>query len=86
MSAISASSGAEVDFIVETDTGPYPVEVKFGAAPKTEPIAMRNFKSLYSAARPGLIVSRDTLAIPSRLGNDGPLVIPAFLIDFFSFK
>ena len=80
------ASGAEVDFIVETDMGPYPVEVKFGAAPKSEPVAMRNFRSMYSAARPGLIVSRDTLAIPSQLGSDGPLVIPAYLIDLFSFE
>ena len=68
--------GAEVDFIVETDTGTLPIEVKFTAAKPNETIAMRNFRAAYPGARRGMIVSRDVVA------DDGATVVPAFLVDF----
>jgi len=70
------SGGAEVDFIVDTDSGPLPVEVKFTASKPSEPVAMRNFRAAYPEARRGLIVSRDTI------GVDGIPVVPAYLMDF----
>lgn len=76
------ASGAEVDFIVEADGGPLPIEVKFGAVPKAEPVQMRNFRGTYKGALPGIIVSRDKLAIPPI--SDGPAVLPAYLLDFVS--
>lgn len=68
--------GAEVDFIVDTDSGPLPVEVKFTASKPSEPVAMRNFRAAYPEARQGLIVSRDVI------GVDGVPVVPAYLVDF----
>jgi len=70
--------GAEVDFIVDTETGALPVEFKFTAAKPTEPVAMRNFRAAYTEARKGIIVSRDTIS------NDGTVVIPAYLLDFLT--
>ena len=70
--------GAEVDFIVDTETGALPVEVKFTAAKPTEPVAMRNFRAAYTEARKGIIISRDTIS------NDGTVVIPAYLLDFLT--
>jgi len=68
--------GAEVDFIVDTDSGPLPVEVKFTASKPSEPIAMRNFRADYPESRKGLIVSRDAIE------DEGALVLPAYLLDF----
>ncbi len=68
--------GAEVDFIVNTDTGPLPVEVKFTASKLSEPVAMRNFRAAYPDARRGLIVSRDFV------GEAAVPIVPAYLLDF----
>lgn len=70
--------GAEVDFIVDTETGTLPVEVKFTAAKPTEPVAMRNFRAAYTEAKKGIIISRDTIS------DDGAAVIPAYLLDFLT--
>jgi predicted AAA+ superfamily ATPase len=70
------AGGAEVDFIVDTDAGPLPVEVKFTASKPSEPVVMRNFRAAYPEARPGLIVSRDYC------GNDALPILPAYLLDF----
>jgi hypothetical protein len=70
------SGGAEVDFIVDTDSGPLPVEVKFTASKPSEPVAMRNFRAAYPESRRGLIVSRDCI------GGDGVPIVPAYLFDF----
>jgi len=70
------SGGAEVDFIVDTDSGPLPVEVKFTASKPSEPVAMRNFRAAYPEARKGLIVSRDFI------GGDELPIVPAYLLDF----
>lgn len=70
--------GAEVDFIVDTDEGPLPVEVKFTASTPSEPVAMRNFRTNYPQARPGLIISRDVTH------EDGALAVPAYLVDFLA--
>ncbi len=80
------SSGAEVDFIVETDSGLLPVEVKFSAASTSEPVAMRNFRAQYEGARPGLIISRDTVGNPLPPGIGGPAVVPAYLVDFLQYR
>jgi hypothetical protein len=87
-----SASGAEVDFIVETDSGPLPVEVKFSSATVSEPVAMRNFKSQYPQTLPGLIISRDSVgAVAGRTGTGdtratagigSPAVVPAYLVDF----
>lgn len=76
------ASGAEVDFIVETDSGLLPVEVKFGAAPKSEPVAMRNFRAQYPQSRSGIIITRDALSIPMPPDSGRPACIPAYLLDF----
>lgn len=68
--------GAEVDFIVDTDTGPLPVEVKFTASKPSEPVAMRNFRAAYPEARRGLILSRDCIE------EGGVPTVPAYLLDF----
>lgn len=70
------TGGAEIDFIVDTDQGPLPIEVKFSAAMPTEPVALRNFRSTYPDARHGIIVSRDMVAY-----QDATL-IPAYVMDF----
>lgn len=75
-------SGAEIDFIMETDIGILPIEVKFTSARPTEPLAMRNFKTGHSAALPGLVISRDSISIPESAAS--PLVIPAYLLDFIA--
>lgn len=71
-----SSGGAEVDFIVETDTGPLPVEVKFTASKPSESVAMCNFRAAYPEARRGLIVSRDYC------GQGELPIVPAYLLDF----
>ncbi|MFZ2635239.1 MAG: ATP-binding protein [Rectinemataceae bacterium] len=79
------SSGAEVDFIIETDSGLAPVEVKFSTASPSEPVAMRNFRAQYKEARPGLIVSRDTIGDSPAQGSGRPMIVPAYLVDFLDF-
>ena len=70
------TGGAEIDFIVETNRGPLPIEVKFSAATSTEPVALRNFRSTYPDARQGIIVSRDAIS------SKGVPLIPAYVMDF----
>jgi len=70
-------SGAKVNFIVETNHSLMPVEVKFGVLPKSEPVPMRNFRTLYKEALPGLIVSRDTLAFHPHQKSGSPRILPA---------
>jgi hypothetical protein len=70
------AGGAEVDFIVDTDDGPLPVEVKFTASKPSESVAMRNFRAAYPEARKGLIVSRDCF------GQGDLPIVPAYLLDF----
>jgi predicted AAA+ superfamily ATPase len=77
-----SASGAEIDFIVERDTGILPIEVKFTARTPAEPIAMRNFRTTYAKALPGIIVSRDVVSVPESAGS--PLVLPAYLADFIA--
>jgi predicted AAA+ superfamily ATPase len=77
-----SAAGAEIDFIVESETGILPIEVKFTSVDPSEPIAMRNFKATYPAALPGIIVSRDSVSVP-KAGN-APLILPAYLVDFIA--
>ena len=70
------TGGAEIDFIVDTDRGPLPIEVKFSTATPTEPVALRHFRSTYPDAWQGIIVSRDTIA------HHGVQLIPAYVMDF----
>ncbi|TXT48946.1 MAG: ATPase [Spirochaetes bacterium] len=70
------SGGAEVDFIVLDDQGPLPIEVKFTASSPTQPVAMKNFRSAYPRAQPGIVVSRDTLK------HEETFIVPAYLFEF----
>lgn len=72
--------GAEVDFVVETDSGILPLEVKFKGGTIKEPLAMRNFREAYPASLPGIIVSRDQVSVPGKPGE--PFVIPAYLAEY----
>jgi hypothetical protein len=77
-----SAAGAEIDFIVESASGIIPIEVKFTAASPKEPVTLRTFKQAYATARPGVVISRDSISVPASEG--AALVLPAYLADFVS--
>jgi len=79
-----STGGAEIDFIVDLDSGFLPVEVKFTGATPSEPVAMRNFRTTYPAARRGIIVTRDAASVPD--SPAAPVLVPAYLVDFIDWK